>query len=279
MLVKFKRTNRLTPELRQHYEIEKSLAQRLRSANADERRGLYSIVYDELYSRVPWLKSEMFRSREHDVSIQKKLLAPFLKKNLTFLEVGPGDCSVSVAVSKLVKQAVAVDVSEVVKKGWNKSWPKNLKFEISDGVSLPVAHDSVDLAYSHQLMEHLHPDDAVEQLRQIHHALKPGGRYVCVTPNRLYGPSDISGFFDDQEATGLHLKEYTNRELARLFRRVGFKRLHILIGAGGHYFVSPLFPAVILEWLLRLLPHRMSRRVAGWLPIRAVIGIRLIAQK
>ena len=71
---------------------------------------------------------------------------------------------------------------------------------------------SVDLAFSDQLMEHLHPDDAVEQLRNIHRALKPGGVYVCVTPNRLYGPSDISAFFDD-EARGFHLKEYSLDEI------------------------------------------------------------------
>jgi hypothetical protein len=31
-------------------------------------------------------------------------------------------------------------------------------------------------------MEHLHPEDAFEQLRNIIRALAPGGRYVCITP-------------------------------------------------------------------------------------------------
>jgi predicted SAM-dependent methyltransferase len=38
-----------------------------------------------------------------------------------------------------------------------------------------VRAESVDLAYSNQLMEHLHPDDASEQLANVYRALKPGG--------------------------------------------------------------------------------------------------------
>ena len=127
-------------------------------------------------------------------------------------------------------------------------------------------------------MEHLHPEDAIDQLKNIYRTLKPGGRYLCVTPNKLYGPSDISGFFDD-EATGLHLKEYTNREIARIFSSAGFTQLRALIGAGGRHLACPMFLAMVMEQLVGLLPRRLSRRVAGWLPIRAVLGIRILAQK
>ena len=81
---------------------------------------------------------------------------------------------------------------------------------LSDGVSVEVPAASVTLAYSNQLMEHLHPDDALVQLRNIVRALAPGGLYVR-HPNRLTGPHDISMYFD-RVATGFHLKEYTATE-------------------------------------------------------------------
>jgi predicted SAM-dependent methyltransferase len=49
-------------------------------------------------------------------------------------------------------------------------------------------------------MEHLHPDDAFEQLKQIYTALTPGGLYICTTPNRLTGPHDVSKYFDETAA-------------------------------------------------------------------------------
>ena len=43
-----------TPEqLRHHYEVERELADRLRSASREERKQLYAGVYDELFRRVP----------------------------------------------------------------------------------------------------------------------------------------------------------------------------------------------------------------------------------
>ncbi len=38
--------------LRQHYELERALADCLRSASKQERRDLYSVVYDEYFSKV-----------------------------------------------------------------------------------------------------------------------------------------------------------------------------------------------------------------------------------
>ena len=43
-----------TPEqLREHYEIEKELATKLRESSHEERRALYASLYEELYQLVP----------------------------------------------------------------------------------------------------------------------------------------------------------------------------------------------------------------------------------
>jgi hypothetical protein len=47
----------------------------------------------------------------------------------------------------------------------NMSFPVGFQLLISDGSSIPVPHHSVDLAYSNQLMKHLHTADARAQLK------------------------------------------------------------------------------------------------------------------
>ena len=105
-----------------------------------------------------------------------------------------------------MRQVYALDVSAEITS--RVSLPSNFKLILSDGTSVPLPPESVDVAYSNQLMEHLHPDDALEQLQGIWRALRPGGVYICLTPNRVNGPHDISQYFDSV-ATGFHLKEYT----------------------------------------------------------------------
>ena len=210
-----KSEHRTTEQVREHYEIEKDLAIRLRNASKQERRHLYSSLYNEMYQRVPH-HPQLTQKSSHQrtlaaVSAQIKLFKHLLGKEITFLEVGPGDCALSLEVTKYVKQVYAVDVSDEITKDLTP--PKNFRLILSDGCNIPVPKNSVDVAYSHQLMEHLHPNDAFEQLQNIYNVLTPGGIYICITPNRLSGPHDISKYFDTM-ASGFHLKEYTVSELS-----------------------------------------------------------------
>jgi hypothetical protein len=127
-------------------------------------------------------------------------------------------------------------------------------------------------------MEHLHPDDATEQLHNVFDALKPGGRYLCVTPSPLNGPHDISAGFDDT-ATCFHLKEYTVSELATLFRSAGFIDICVVTGFGGRFFRCPLAVATGAEKLVRLLPAKWARAVAGAPLVRNVLYPRVIGTK
>lgn len=266
--------------LRQHYEVERELADRLRLATREQRRSLYRSVYDELYQRVPHhpqLTRKSSAELTHKVlAPQLRLLRPYLRPETTLLEIGPGDCALSIALAQQVRQVYGVDVSEEITH--HVSLPSNFKLILSDGTSVPVPPESVDVAYSNQLMEHLHPDDAVEQLEGICRALRPGGVYICITPNRLNGPHDISQHFGSV-ATGFHLKEYTVTELSRLFRKVGFRKVQVLLGRSGTYLAAPVAPVMAGEAVLGLLPPK-ARRVLGLaLPCRAFLGIRLLGTK
>lgn len=268
-----KNKHQIPEQIKEHYEIEKELASKLRSATTKERESLYSSLYDELYKRVPLhpqlTKKYTNAERERAVSKQMKFIRPFLEKNISFVEIGPGDCALSFEVSKFVKQVFAVDVSKVITE--NLTQPANFQLVISNGQSIPLPENSVDVVYSNQLMEHLHPDDACEQLKNIYNALKPRGIYVCITPNRLNGPHDVSKYFD-KVATGFHLKEYTTFELANLFKKVGFSRFKVYLECSGVYFNAPLFLVCYFEKLLEILPHSLRNKIVKVLPFRLMLG-------
>lgn len=256
-------------QIRKHYELEKKLATRLRNASASERTTVYSEVYDELMQALP---DQFYNRLADDVSYQTKqrkaalkMLRPYLNAGTVYLEVGPGDCNVALEVAKHVQKVYAVDVgSEITQKD---SYPENFELIISDGTSIPVENESIDIVYSNQLMEHIHPDDVLVQLKNIFDALKPGGHYLCRTPNLLTGPHDISVFFDE-EPTGFHLKEYTFSKLDVIFRKMGFTVVRAIVGARGLYlpFMTPMWPFKMLEKLLFSLPVRLRRSICLTLP-------------
>jgi SAM-dependent methyltransferase len=272
--------NRTIEQLRAHYEIERDLANRLRNASRQERRYLYSSLYDELYKRVPLhpqlTRKASPRETELAVSAQIQFIKPFLGKDIAFLEVGPGDCALSFEAAKSASKVYAVDVSDKITESVAR--PPNFHLILSDGSSIPLPPNSVNLAYSNHLIEHLHPDDTFEQLENIFQAMAPSGICICITPNRLSGPHDISRYFD-QVATGFHLKEYSILELSSLFRKVGFSRVRIYIGVKGKYAGLPAFPIVLCETLLGMLPYALRKIIMRIQPFRLLNEIRMIGIK
>jgi len=275
-----KSESRSLERIKDHYLIEKELAARLCAATREERRHLYSIVYDELFQRVPdhpQLVLKLNTSlRRKEVRAGLKLLGKYLHANATYLEIGPGDCALAVEAARRVRQAFAVDVSREIAAGVHLL--KNLELAISDGSSIPVPPGTIDVAYSDQLMEHLHPDDAAAQLQNILASLVPGGVYICITPNRWSGPHDVSRYFDE-EATGFHLHEYTVGELALMFREAGFRSVEALVGSGGAHIRTPAVVISSLERLLEMLPEKFGRKLARQLPLRVILGAKVVARK
>lgn len=263
-------------QIKEHYLIEVELAERLRNAPQERRGPLYIEVYEELFARVPHHPQVTGKAtpdeRKRKVRQKMKLLSRFLRPEHAYMELGPGDCAMAVEVARHVKSVLAVDVSESIASG--RDLPPNFTLAISDGTDIPVEGESIDIAFSDQLMEHLHPDDAYDQLRGVFDALAPGGTYVCITPNRLSGPHDVSAAFDD-EARGLHLKEYDLRELRRLFESIGFQSFRVYVGGKGVYLRMPVKLVEVLESVIQHLGPRWRRSFVS----RAILGINLVATK
>ncbi len=115
-------------------------------------------------------------------------------------------------------------------------------------------------------------DDALEQLQNIYQALVPEGAYICITPNRLTGPHDISKYFDTT-ATGFHLKEYTTTELVSIFKAAGFSKFHTFIGTNkGFFLLLPVLPVIWIEALLGLMPRSLRKLLVRWFAIKPLLG-------
>ncbi|HSL81379.1 MAG TPA: class I SAM-dependent methyltransferase [Thermoanaerobaculia bacterium] len=263
----------MTPEpsaaLRRQYEVERELADRLRTAPKARRWRLYGPVYEELFRRLPdqpqLAQKADPAARAVLARLQTLLLTPFLDGVGTFLEVGAGDGSLVFSLASRVPRVYAVEASEVVLEG--EGAPPNLQVLRADSERIALPEGSVDLAFSSHFVEHLHPDDLADHLREVRRVLRPGAAYVCVTPSRLLGPHDVSKHFSEVPR-GLHLVEYTHGELGRALAAAGFARVRVLRGVGRAPGLWPLLPYAALEAALGLLPSRGRRRLlsSGLLP-------------
>lgn len=271
--------------LRRQFELERELADRLCAASKSERWRLYGPVYEEFFRRLPdhpqLAQKSDDAARFGQVHLQVQLLEPFLAGVQTFLEIGSGDGSLLRSLADRVSRLYTVEASETITAGDEP--PPNLEVLWADSERIGLPDASIDLAFSCHFVEHLHPDDLLDHLVEVRRVLRPGAAYVCVTPNRLYGPHDISRSFSET-ARGLHLREYTHQELARALRMAGFGRVRALAGVGRPPALWPLLPITLLETALGALSRRRRRHVLPWLlrnrsqpPLRPLEQVKLIA--
>jgi SAM-dependent methyltransferase len=244
-----------------HYEIEKDLGDRLRAAAKPDRARLYQTVYDELFRRVPdhpQVTAPNRISHETKIASQVRLIEPFLNRDSVFLEIGGGDCALSFRVAPLIKAAYGLDITDQLVPS---PAPPNFQLVLSeDGSSIGLPANTVDVAFSFSVVEHIHPEDVIQHLAEVHRVLKPAGIYYCITANRLLGPHDISRYFDSV-ATGLHMKEYTVGELAKLYRNAGFHKLWVERRWKSHRAKVPVPAMRVAEVMLGALPWAARNRL------------------
>ena len=105
------------------------------------------------------------------------------------------------------------------------------------------------IAYSNQLIEHLHPDDAKIHVMNVRQILTKNGQYIFQTPHMFFGPHDVSVFFHNTPV-GFHLKEYCNFELYFLLKKVGFtktKSKHMLSLQSHEKLLKPVEKLLFLQ--------------------------------
>ncbi len=262
--------------------FETRIAARLREANRAERMQLYGEVYAAYAEAFPELVPGAAAGSAATTGFELAFASKFVTSTSIVAEVGPGRCAFAIALAGVCRHVYGIDVVDQSPAG---AAPPNFTHLLTDGLHIPLDDQSVDVVVSNQMMEHLHPDDAVGQLKEVIRVLRFGGCYICMTPNRLHGPHDSSARFDDLAcpivdgsyvANGLHLKEYTNAELSRLFRDAGFRHCSYYAGARGRYIRIPGRLMIWCEHWARSIPLKLRKRSKL---LQVVLGIRIVAYR
>lgn len=268
-------------QIYQIYESEIKHSDRLRISDSNKRKLLYEKVYEDYYSELPFHPAfqvkNNFEIQKNRLDFQLNKLIPIVNKNQVFVEVGAGDCALSKQLSSYVGKIYALEISQTYAMQENKL-PSNMEIIIFDGFNFPFEANSIDFVYSNQLIEHLHPDDSIEQLKSIFNCLKKGGRHMIITPNRLLGPGDISGHFGD-EPIGFHLKEYTDLELRSILKSVGFKKFKFQTIIKGKSIYVPFLIKWALESYFSKISKQKRERLLRYRIFNLFFNTVLIAQK
>jgi SAM-dependent methyltransferase len=263
-LVKSLPPDRSFEQIKNHYLVEKSIAKRLKESSREERKLIYATMYEELFSKVPDHPRLTRRESTQLTEISNKdkfsIVSRFLDQSIVFLEFAPGDCRFVIEVAKQVKYAYGVDISD--QSNHTDTVPENFELIIYDGYNLDeIESNSIDVVFSDQLIEHLHPDDTKLHFELVHRILKAGGKYVFRTPHSLRGPFDVSKYFSD-EPECFHLKEWTYSEINRVLKDLEYTTFFTYRRSKGKFVRYPYLYFAICERFLGLMPKRHIRTAA-----------------
>ncbi len=263
-----------------HYLVERRLADNLRTSTKCEREnGAYNRLYDTLLNEI---YDHPRRAASHDPSDdyadrQVRLLRRELRPDDVFLDIGGGDCRIALSVAPHVSKSIVVDVSDALVPKDIKA--TNFEFVKNRCADIPVPDESVSFIYSNQVLEHIHPDDVGDRMREVYRILKPGGRYLCRTPNKFSGPHDISMYFDDT-ARGTHMREYSYESLYKLMNGAGFIHPRIMVAPRAYrLFDIPYAMARVTESFFAAVPQSLRTPICRSRIGRSLLGITIMVEK
>lgn len=267
--------DRTVRQLENHFEVEKAIASRLKQVDRSERARIYRTMYQELFEKVPdhpRLKRRDNPERSTAISRARlRLLNRFITGSAVMVEFGPGDCRLSYELCRHVKSVYGVDLSDQRRN--HEDVPHNFRLLVYDGYNLALEESSVDIFFSDQLIEHLHPEDTALHFQMVRDILKDGGVYVFWTPHKFTGPHDISKYFCE-EPQGFHLKEWTYAELVSVLKGLGYRSWQGFWSVRSRSIRVPVWCFLLVERLLRLLPgsarRRFGRRLVGEICLAAL---------
>ena len=164
------------------------------------------------------------------------LLEPYLAKADRVLDIGAGEGYLARQVHELVATrgyAAKVEACDLFPGNFRVPEIPCHAINLHGGLSLP--DQSVDLAYSVEVLEHL--EDQFLFFREVHRVLRPGSRFVLTTPNvlsltsrvrtliagfpELFGPLPLRGY--DPQHVGGHIHPVSLYFIAYMAEKAGFR--------------------------------------------------------
>ena len=207
----------------------------LATENAADRKRQYFDVYEQVHRLKQYSGAA---GGEGGGGIYGKLVRCFHREleAKSVLDVGCGSGAFLIQIARRLKHGElwGVDTSEV-----NESSRKEeFRFVQADVISFDLER-SFDVVFSHQVLEHIAPMDVAEHLRSIHAALRPGGTFIVLLPNRYWGPHDITRIVDNTfsgrvPAAGSHLNESCYTDLIPMIEAAGFGAIRTTLPLAVH---------------------------------------------
>ncbi|MBU2603197.1 MAG: class I SAM-dependent methyltransferase [Actinobacteria bacterium] len=257
-----------------HWSLERELTRRLLTSAPDERWETFEECYTRLYSELPWLNQWVGQADQDPPAERFRAWSDLLgAPPKSIYEVGSGHGGMLRYLVSVGYRGKATEITRE-RSGREADEVGPLEWGATDGVHLDEFESpgSWDYVVSNQVIEHLHPDDLVEHLRSARAILVEGGEYILSTPHRYRGPADVSALFGADVACGMHLMEYTYREMSRALKTSGYGRVRAVFGLprplrgilGPHFTVRRskvyLGWVVLIETVVGLVPSQRIRR-------------------
>jgi SAM-dependent methyltransferase len=170
---------------------------------------------------VPGIPEENYWFRRHEAAYL--WLAPYCA-GAVVLEAGCGEGYGADLLAAGALLVCAVDYDEVTTAHVAKAYPR-VRAVRGNLAGLPVRSSTVDVVANLQVIEHLWNQEAF--LAECHRVLRPGGRLLVTTPNRItFSPGR------DTPLNPFHTRELAPSELDDLVRGAGFS---VELLAGLHH--------------------------------------------
>ena len=235
----------------QHWVLERSLTKMLLASPPESRQEVWDQAYSRLYRECWWLQK---LSVTHAVDSEHafEYYLGILGAPCSVYEVGSGDARL---IRFLAARGFDCVATEITLERGARETDAAFAWHLTDGVHLDKhePNNRYQIVLSQQVLEHIHPADVAGHLTSAHAILAPGGKYVLATPQKLFGPADLSAVFEKSTPMCMHLKEYTNGELADAFAQAGYrdiKAVYLMPGRLRRYLPVVFESSVYLRYLL-----------------------------
>jgi SAM-dependent methyltransferase len=226
------------------YSLEKDFHWKIISEkNFDTRKKMYSELYNSVHQILceDWEVDLVDRSKDRLVRLFRRELAG---KSIADLGCGDGSFLTSVERHLPHGRLVGVDVSET-RPRYNA---ENIDYAAANIVDFDLG-EQYDVVFSDNALEHIAPSDIDTHFASVRKALRAGGTFIIISPNRLFGPNDLTRLSDCThsnrvEACACHLSETTYSEIVDRLRGAGFRKIKTVLPT---WKLRYLFPDVRLS--------------------------------
>lgn len=99
--------------------------------------------------------------------------------NSVILEIGCGTGRMTEFLAKSFKQVIATDISaEMINQAIVRTLSPNIQYVVTDGILAPAMKESVDIAFSYIVFQHMKDREMVEaNFKEVYRVLREGGLF------------------------------------------------------------------------------------------------------